>query len=88
VGSSDEINQRKLSRKYIFNYFLFQIKKTKIVDVVVVIVRAKGVGGGEGGLESKGEGSWFQARDQSGWEFATMSKTSAFQVGGFFLFPT
>jgi hypothetical protein len=32
------------------------------------------VGGGEGGLESKGEGSWFQARDLNGWEFATISK--------------
>ncbi len=37
------------------------------------------------GLESKGEGSWFQARDLSGWEFATMSKTSVFQVSGLFL---
>ncbi len=27
------------------------------------------------GLESKGEGSWFQARELSGWGFATMSKT-------------
>jgi hypothetical protein len=43
------------------------------------------VGGGKGCLESKGEGSWFQARDLSGWEFATMSKTSVFQVSGFFL---
>jgi hypothetical protein len=40
------------------------------------IVLAKGVGGGEEGLESKGEGSWFQARNLSGWEFVTMSKTS------------
>jgi hypothetical protein len=36
------------------------------------------------GLESKGEGSWFQARDLSGCGFATMSKTSVFQVSGFF----
>ncbi len=43
------------------------------------------MGKGEGvGLESKGEGSWFQARDLSGWEFAIMSKTSVFQVSGFF----
>ncbi len=41
--------------------------------------------GGEGGLESKGEGSWFQASDLSGWGFATMNKTSFFQVSGFFL---
>ncbi len=38
------------------------------------------------GLESKGEGSWFQARDLSVWEFATMSKTSVFQVSGFFYY--
>jgi hypothetical protein len=37
------------------------------------------------GLERQGKGSWFQARDLSGWEFATMSKTSVFQVSGFFL---
>ncbi len=36
-----------------------------------------------GGLESKGEGSWFQARDLTGWEFATISKTSVLQVSGF-----
>jgi hypothetical protein len=35
-------------------------------------------------LESKGEVSWFQARDLSGWEFATVSKISVFQVSGFF----
>ncbi len=60
---------------------MFQIKKTKIVDVVVVIyvVWAKGVGGGEGRLETKGG-----AVDQSGLGFATMSKTSVFQVSGFF----
>ncbi len=40
------------------------------------------VGGGEGGLESKDEGSWFPARDLTGWEFATMSKTSVLQVCG------
>ncbi len=38
------------------------------------------------GLEGKSEGSWFQARDLSGWRFATMSKTSVFQVSGFFSF--
>ncbi len=43
------------------------------------------MGGGEGvGLESKGDGSWFQAEDLTGWEFATMRKTSVFQVSGFF----
>ncbi len=31
-------------------------------------------------MESKGEGSWFQARDLTEWEFTTMSKTSALQV--------
>ncbi len=36
--------------------------------------------------ESKGEGSWFQARDMSGWEFVTMSKASVFQVSGFLLY--
>ncbi len=43
------------------------------------------MGGGEEGLESKGEGSWFQARNLSGWEFVTMSKTSVLQVSWFFL---
>jgi hypothetical protein len=38
--------------------------------------------------ESKGEGSWFQARDMSGWEFVTMSKASVFQVSGFLLYIT
>ncbi len=38
------------------------------------------MGGSEGRLESKGVGSWFQARERSGWGFATMSKTSVFQV--------
>jgi hypothetical protein len=47
----------------------------------------RGWEGVRGELESKDEGSWFQARDQSGWGFATMSKTSAFQVRGFFLSP-
>ncbi len=37
------------------------------------------------GLESKGEGSWFQAMDLSGWEFAAMSKTSVFHASRFFL---
>ncbi len=41
---------------------------------------------GGGGLESKGNGSWFQARDLSGWEFTTMSKTRVLHVSGFFLF--
>ncbi len=36
-------------------------------------------------MESKGEGSWFQARDLSGWEFAIMSKALVFQVSAFFL---
>ncbi len=36
-------------------------------------------------MESKGEGSWFQATDLSGWEFANMSKTSVFRVSGFFI---
>jgi hypothetical protein len=40
------------------------------------------------GMESKGEGNWFQARDLSGWEFATMSKTSVFQEIGFFSYST
>ncbi len=40
------------------------------------------------GLESEGEGSWFQAKDLSGWEFATMSKALFFQVSGFFLYST
>ncbi len=44
------------------------------------------MGGSEGGLESKGEGSWFQAKDLSGREFTTMSKTLVFQVSGFFSF--
>jgi hypothetical protein len=37
------------------------------------------------GLECKGEGSWFEARDLGGWELATMSKTSVFQVSRFLL---
>ncbi len=37
-------------------------------------------------MENKGEGSSFQARDLSGWEFATMSKTSVFQLSGVFPF--
>jgi hypothetical protein len=41
------------------------------------------VGGGVGILESKGECTWFQARDQSGWGFATMSETLVFQESGF-----
>jgi hypothetical protein len=47
---------------------VFRIKKTKIVDVIIVIwYWAKGVGGGCGvDLESRGECSWFQARDLSG----------------------
>ncbi len=66
---------------------MFQIKKTEIVDVVVVIwYWARGGVGVRAGLESKGEGSWFQARDLSGWEFATMNKASVFQVSGFFLY--
>jgi hypothetical protein len=34
-------------------------------------------------LESKDECSWFQARDLTGWGFATVSKTSVLQVSGF-----
>jgi hypothetical protein len=64
---------------------MFRIKKTKIVDVVVVW--AKGVGGGEGGVESKGRAVDTKQGDQSGWGFATMSKTLVFQVSGFFLPP-
>jgi hypothetical protein len=49
------------------------------------IVRAKWGRRGVGGLESKGEGSWLQARDLTEWEFTTLSKTSALQapVSGF-----
>ncbi len=36
-----------------------------------------------GGLESKGEGSWFQERGLSGWEFDTLSKASVFHVSVF-----
>jgi hypothetical protein len=39
-------------------------------------------------LESKGEGSWFQARDLRGWEFGAISKTLVVQVSGFFFFKT
>jgi hypothetical protein len=42
--------------------------------------------GGEGGLESKSEGSWFQVTDMTGWKFTTMSKTSALQVSWFVLY--
>ncbi len=36
-------------------------------------------------MESKGECTWFQAGDLSGWDLAIMSKTSVLQVSGFFL---
>jgi hypothetical protein len=36
-------------------------------------------------MESKGEGSWFQAKDLSGSDFAAMSKASVVQVSGFSL---
>jgi hypothetical protein len=60
------------------------MKKTEIVDVIVVkkAMWAEGGGGGEGvkGARVKGWGSSYQIRDQSGWEFATMSRKLAFQV--------
>jgi hypothetical protein len=52
-----------------------------IVDVVVVnsVMWAKGWERGER-ARVKGWGSCYQTGDQSGWEFATMSKKLAFQV--------
>ncbi len=63
-------------------YLLSWLKKTKIVDVVVVIQCSVGWRGGKGvkGVRVKGWSSCYQARDQSGWGFATKSKTLAFQV--------
>jgi hypothetical protein len=57
-------------------------KMTVIVDVVVVnsVMWAEGVGRGVKGVRVKGWGSCYQAGDQSGWEFATMSKKLALQV--------
>jgi hypothetical protein len=54
----------------------------EIVDVVVVnsIMLAEGGGEGVKGARVKGWGSSYQARDQSGWEFAPMSKNLVFQV--------
>jgi hypothetical protein len=67
---------------------LSRTKKIEIVDVVVVksVMWAEGWGRGERG-KSQGVGSRYQTRDQSGWEFAPMSKKLAFQVSrGFLLF--
>jgi hypothetical protein len=61
--------------------------ETEIVDVVVVIKCNVNRGSGKEvkGVGIKGWGSCYHARDQSGWGFATMSKTLAFQVSmGFF----
>jgi hypothetical protein len=67
-----------------------QMKKTMIVDVVVVNVMCNvGLGGGKWvkGARVKGWGRCYQAGNQSGWEFATMSKKLALQVSrGFFYF--
>ncbi len=52
------------------------------------IVRAKGGRRGWEGLESKGEGSWFQAVDLTGWEFAAMRKTLVLQVSIFVFHST
>jgi hypothetical protein len=70
--------------------YLSRTKKTVMIDVVVVnnVIGLKGWERGEG-VRIKGWGSCYQARDQSGWGFATMSKTSAFQVSwGSFLLST
>jgi hypothetical protein len=59
-----------------------------IVDVIIVnsVMGLKGWGRGEGS-QNQEVGSCYQTRNQSGWGFATMSKTSDFQVSlGFFLF--
>jgi hypothetical protein len=63
------------------------MKKTVIVDVIIVnsvmwaeeVERVKGA-------RVKGWGSFWQAGDQSGWEFATMSRKLALQEsrGSFF----
>jgi hypothetical protein len=69
-------------------YILSQTKKTEIVDVAIVnsVIWAEGWGRGERG-KSQGVGSSYQTRDQSGWEFATMSKKLAIQVSwGFYYF--
>jgi hypothetical protein len=60
---------------------LSQTKKTVIFDVVVVN-SVLGLKGWEGvkRVGIKGWGRCYQARDQSGWGFATMSKTPDFQV--------
>jgi hypothetical protein len=57
-------------------------KKPEIVDVVIVnsVMWAKGVGKGLKEVRVKGWGSYYQARDRSGWEFATMSRILALQV--------
>jgi hypothetical protein len=57
------------------------MKKTVIVDVVIgnSVMWAEGGGKGVKG-EVKGWGSCYQTGDQSGWEFATVSKKLALQV--------
>jgi hypothetical protein len=69
------------------------MKKTVIVDVVVVnsVMGLKGPRGGKGvkGVGIEGWDSCYQARDQSGWGFASMSKTLDLQVSwGFPSFPS
>jgi hypothetical protein len=46
----------------------------------------KGDGKGVKRIRVNGWGSWYQAGDQSGWEFATMSKKLALQVSQGLLF--
>jgi hypothetical protein len=63
-------------------HYLAWTKKTMIVDVIIVnsVMWAEGWERGEWG-------SCYQTGDQSGWEFATMSKKLALQVSwGFLLF--
>ncbi len=64
--------------------FLFGPRGLKLLMSLLQYSMGQGGGRGEGNLESR-EGSWYQARDQSGWGYATMSKTSTFQVSGVFL---
>ncbi len=60
---------------------LTRTKKTGFVDVVIVnsVILAEGWERGEG-AKAKVWGSCYQTGDQSGWEFATMSKKLALQV--------
>jgi hypothetical protein len=62
------------------------MKKTVIVDVVITHNVGQRGGKGVRGNRKLRVGSCYQARDQSGWGFATMSKTSAFQVSGNFFY--